>query len=74
MYLYFSRHLERPGNFQNIKVGRSSTTRSCCLVSRADCLQTCIERAEGGVLFVDEAYRLKVDSEKDYLDGSHAPR
>ena len=68
MYLYFSRHLERPGNYQNIKVGRSSTTRSCCLVSRADCLQTkvCIERAEGGVLFVDEAYRLKVDSEKDY--------
>ena len=25
----------------------------------------CIERAEGGVLFVDEAYRLKVDSKKD---------
>lgn len=36
--------------------------------------KVCIERAEGGVLFLDEAYRLKVDSEKDYLDGSHAPR
>ena len=28
--------------------------------------KACIERAEGGVLFVDEAYRLRVDSEKDY--------
>ena len=28
--------------------------------------KSCIERGQDGVLFVDEAYRLKVDSEKDY--------
>lgn len=28
--------------------------------------KSCITRAQDGVLFVDEAYRLKVDSEKDY--------
>ena len=68
MYLYFSRHLERPGLTKSAKlveVQRPDLVASF-LGQTASQTKACIERAEGGVLFVDEAYRLKVDSEKDY--------
>ena len=76
MYLYFSRHLERLGITKTsklVEVQRPDLVASF-LGQTASQTKVCIERAEGGVLFLDEAYRLKVDSEKDYLDGSHAPR